>query len=197
MGLELKICKELATLNATAIEWQGLSSIVNSTLPDSDFRRLYNEMIAALPGCYGVVVEALAPLTAIDSYEKFETQFDTAQQEYQQTFLQYASKPRHFTESAHEHYLELSTMKDIKTSYPLLKRTFANLYEFMDKWVTNDAWIVMSGDVVFKSTNRLLLEIVTFKKQDVDEAWLIYKTAFTGIAQLASVLKLQCETFQK
>ncbi len=199
MSFELKIYKEMATLNATATEWLQIRDIVNCTQPDGEFKSLFGEMILALTGSYNVVIETLIPFTEVTSLAQFADEFDSRQQAYQGIFLQQASKPRHFTEAAHEHYLVLSTMKEIKTTYPLLKRSFDNLYQFMDKWITNDAWLVMGCDVIFKTLNRLLLEISTYKKQDIDEAWLIYHTftpSLKGFVELlnSTYTKLQTST---
>ena len=177
MEYELKINKALATLNATLEYWYSFHKIVNSTMPDSEFRQLFNRMIQSLPGCYQIVVDALSPLFVINSQEAFVEEFDNFQQDYQKNFLTTASQPRHFTEVSHEYYIELAGYKELKIGYPILKRTFDNLYQFMDKWVANDAWIVMNCDVIFKTLNRLLLEIQALKKQDVDEAWLVYSAA--------------------
>lgn len=181
VGLELKIAKELTTLNATALEWQRITAIVNATLPNSPFKNRFNDMSAALNGAFAVVHSSLAKLLALDSAEAFLRDFPTIQKEYQQEFLTAASQPRRFAEATHEIYLELCQYKELKTGYPILKRTYTHLYEFMDKWVTNDAWLVMSCDVILKSSNRLLLEIAELFQQDSDEAWILYNAFFAGL----------------
>lgn len=189
MSLELKIRKELGTLTATAYEWYGYYSIVNSKVRSGEFHRLFNKMIFELVDIYGLVTDGLAPFVAIESEEQFAASFDSLQEEYQNNFLQLASKPRHHCDAAYEEFLLFSIMKDYKTGYPLLKRTYESMDTFVDKWVTNDAWIVMSMDVVFKSLNRLLLEISTLKKQDLEDAWLVYQQAFAGFSPQLEMLK--------
>jgi hypothetical protein len=189
MSLEFKITKELATLNATAAEWQAFAQVINNTLPNQEFRQIFTKMIQALPGIYQLPVDALNPFIQIQTLEGFNKYFDELQNQYQQVFLQLASQPRHFANASHEHYMVLTTMKEIKSTYPILKRTFDNLYQFMDKWVTNDAWIIMGCDVVFKSFNRLLLEISTLKKQDPDEAWLIFDTSIQALAPQVKLME--------
>lgn len=181
MGHEFKICKELGALTTTLGEWQSIAQIINSTLPKSDFLSKFNVMHDSLLGCYQVIIDSIRPIYELNNYEAFIKDFPTISKEYQSSFLEFASKPRHFTESAHNHYIELSTLKEIKTGYPILKRTFENLYQFMDKWVTNDAWIVMGCDVILKSLNQLLIEISNFLKMDKDDAWLLFNTTSGNI----------------
>lgn len=189
MGLELKISKELAVLNATLDEWSRMADVITQVMPKGQANSLLNQMFQTLPACYQVIVEAFQPLLKINSQGTFSREFEAQQQGYQQDFLALASQPRHHAEAAHEYYIQASTYKALKTSYPILRRSFDNLYEFIDKWVTNDAWILMGSDVIFKTLNRLLLDIHHLKRQDEEEAWLIFDAAMSRFGRQISLLE--------
>ncbi|WP_018013639.1 hypothetical protein [Teredinibacter turnerae] len=188
MSPDFKIAKELATIYSTAAEWQRVTQIILGMLPNNEFKSLFKKMADTLPGLFPVVTESVAPLLHIQEFADFERDFDSIQASYQQSFLSQASKPRHYAEATHELYLELVQFKEVKTSYPILKRSYSDLYDYMDKWVTNDAWLVMSCDVVFKSTNRLLLDFANQKKQDSEEAFLLFSGFVSPISTLLTAL---------
>ena len=73
-------------------------------------------------------------------------------------------------------------MKESKTSFPLLKRTYERFDQLYDKWITNDAWLAMSIDNLFKRLQALLNEIAAVKQKDPEDAFLIYHAAFTGFS---------------
>lgn len=188
MGYEFKISKELTTLAATAGEWLSIADTVNTHLSSGDFHRYFNRMVYFLPGAYGVVLANLSPFFELRTQADFNAKFDDLHDAYQKDFLQQASRPRHYADAAYEEFLQFSLLKEYKTNYPILKRTFASLYEFLDKWVNNDAWIVMGIDVILKTLNRLFLDIASLKKQDEDDAWLVYHMAFTKFEKACHLL---------
>jgi len=197
MAFELKINKELGSIHATLGECLLLSDIVNTTFQDGEFLIRFNAMMNHLSDCYTMLSEALATVCSLEKAESFSQQFDSLQSQYQSEFLALASKPRQYTEAAYEIYIELSAMKEIKTSYPLLKHSFGNLYEFIDKWITNDAWLVMSSDIVLKTMNRWLLDVAKHKKQDSDEAWLIYNSTAKNLMGLVQLIAVNAKTLSK
>ena len=180
MGTELIIVRELASIGATLTELSSIASIVNGEISNGDFSMRFNKMIDGLAMCYGTVTANLQPFCELDSAASFAANFDDRYSAYRDCYLKEVSKPRSFSDDAYEAYLVLKTLKQSKTGFPLLKRTFGRLDEFVDKWVTNDAWLAMSIDTLFKMLHRLLNEIAGIKQKDPDDAWLVYAAAFDG-----------------
>ena len=197
MGIELTIARELANLDVTLAELLSLSGIVNGQMRNSDFLDLFNGMVADLARGYEAVSLNLSPLSALDSEDSFAADFDDRYAAYNGCYLHEISKPRACLDEAYEKYLVLKTLKESRTGFPLLKRTFGRLDEFVDKWVTNDAWLAMSIDTLFKMIQRLLNEIDGIKLKDPEDAWLIYSTAFADfdarIALIAQKRRLLTE----
>lgn len=196
MNLELKIYKELGSINAAAMQWHNIAATVNKTMGGGEFKDNFNRMYSALIGLFRVVESDIGAVYQIQSIESFNEQFLTLKKDYSASFLKSASQPRQFTEAAHEEYITLSTLKEINTGYPLLKRCFSDLYQYMDKWVTNDSWLVMCADTVFKTTNRWLIDMESFFKQDPDEAWLIYECHCKHMRTLLSLLAKICQELE-
>lgn len=188
MGYEFKINKELASLSNTASEWLSIAEVVNGQIPSGPFHDQFNQMIKELSGCYELMVKNLRQLAELDSEAAFVNGFDGLLEAYRGYYLQEASKPRPFADEAYEIFLDLSLTKEFNTSYPLLHRTFYRLTEFVDKWVTNDAWIVMSSDIVFKTMLRFLQEIETLKKQDSEDAFIVFQSAMNRFLSYADLI---------
>lgn len=196
MGHEFKINKELASVSNTACEWLSIAEVVNGQIPSGAFHDQFNQMIRELTGCYELVVKNLRQLGELQDEAAFADGFDSLLEAYRGYYLQEASKPRPFADEAYEIFLELSLTKEYKTGYPLLRRTFDRLNEFVDKWVTNDSWIVMSLDIVFKTMLRFLQELETLKKQDCEDAFIVYQSAmkrFLSYADFIESLKLSID----
>lgn len=189
MGIELTVAKELANINMTASEWVALADMINRHIRNPDFSTLFNRMIAELAPCYDLVDEVLSPFFALESEQLFIERFDGCHQHYKEHFLHDASQPRKFADNAYETYLVLNTMKECKTGYPLLKRTFTRLDQFIDKWVTNDAWLAMNIDTMLKMLNRFLLEVAEFKQKDAEDAFLLLHSAFTQFRVFVEPMK--------
>lgn len=188
MGLELTVTKELASIGMTATELAAIARVIEREIGNRDFRRPFAGLLEALTACYGVVLDSLAPLVALDTEAVFLSAFDDTQAAYTGRYLQQASLPRPQAEEAFEQYLMLKTLKESRTGYPLLKRTFARLDDLVDRWVTNDAWLVMSIDSLLKMTNRLVTEIAELKRRDPEEAWLIHQSAFSDGGRFLALL---------
>lgn len=195
MRSELKINKELGTLAATIAEWYRVQAILNSKFQDGPFHELLNRMVDELVASYTVVVTQLKPILAINDNERFQKDYELIDASYKESYLSAASQPRQHLDGAYETYLELQQLPEFKTSYPLIKDAIAALDIFIDKWVTNDSWIVLSTDAVFKSLARLLLEISNLKKQDMDEAWLRFNLAFTSFSGPLLLIEQRVQRF--
>ncbi len=195
MGTELTITKELASLCATASEWNALAGTINALIRKGDFHITFNRMIAELGQTYSVLLQLVQPFAELEQESAFNERFDALFEQYRGCYLHAVSRPRKHADESYEIYLLLRQMPEIRTGYPMLKRTFARLDEFIDKWVTNDAWLVMSIDTTLKMLNRLLTEIAEVKRGDSEEAFLLYNLAFTEFSEYLRLLERKRQAF--
>ncbi len=187
MGIERYIIEELAGISMTVTEMAAIKVIINGQIKNPAFSEQFNNMVAELAKSYDVVIANLQPLFGLESEASFMADFDDRYSAYKACYLLEISKPRAYADEAYEHYLVLKTLRESKTRYPLLQRTFARLDELVDKWVTNDAWLAMGIDSLFKRLHNLLNEIAEIKQKDPEDAYLIYCSAvnaFVGYLDL-------------
>lgn len=191
MGLELDIGKQLASINVTLSELISITNTVNTELQNTPFGIQFNEMIEQIAQSFDVVTDNLLPLCEMASEEEFSSSYDNRHSTYKDTYLMEISKPRNYGEQAYEQYLELKTSREMKTGYPLLKRSFERFDFLIDKWINNDAWLAMSIDNLFKRLQQLLNEIGTLNTKDPADAFTIYQSAFAGFKLYIDLLKQQ------
>jgi hypothetical protein len=189
MGIELDILREFATISATLGESASIANTINSQIKGGDFSARFNKMFEDIGKCYDVVIENILPLSGFDSEPAFIDGFDASHAAYTECYLKEISKPRVYSDDAYEEYLLLKTMKESKTGFPLLKRSFERMDQFVDKWITNDAWLAMSIDNLFKRLQTMLNEIAALKKKDTEDAFLIYRFAFNEFAPFLTLLE--------
>jgi len=193
MGLEFSVNKELASISVTLTELAAVVGILRRQLPNTSFQTQLSQLVRPLFECYAVIADNLAPWRELLDEAVFQRDFEARHEAYQANFLKEASKPRIFCEQAYEQYQLLKSCKEVKTSYPLLKRNFTRLDEYLDKWIDNDTWLVMSMDLMFKMLNRLLQEIAEFKRKDAEDAYLVYASAFADFAVYLGVIEEKLE----
>ncbi|OQK15618.1 hypothetical protein AU255_15455 [Methyloprofundus sedimenti] len=63
------------------------------------------------------------------------------------------------------------------------------LDELIDKWVTNDAWLAMTIENLFKMLPRLLNEIAELKQKDPGDAYLIFNSAFNSFVPYLNIIR--------
>ena len=187
--LEFTICKETANLAVTAGELIAIYQTLRLEIGNPAFLSRLDRIMAQLLDCYRIPLDALQPLLELDSPDAFQREFTAVYDVYRDQFLQYASQPRRYVDEAYAQYLELSMMREATTSYPLLKRTFDRLFQFIDKWINNDSWLIMSMDTLFKMLNRLLGEVASLKASDPDEAWWMYHSFVAALRPLHDVIR--------
>ncbi|TCK08552.1 hypothetical protein [Marinobacterium mangrovicola] len=189
MGTELTLIREMTSVCATASEWDGIARTVNTLLRSGEFNQQFNQMVAELNKTYLMLDQTLSPFAELDSEQCFTERFDTLFETYRGRYLLDVSQPRKFADETYEIYLLLKQSKEISTNYPLLKRTFIRLDEFIDKWVTNDAWLAMSIDTLLKMLNRFFGEIAEMKRGDSEEAFLVYDAIFAEFRLYLTLLE--------
>jgi hypothetical protein len=189
MGIELDILKEFATISATLGECTSISRSINSQIRSGEFHTRFNKIFADIDKCYDVVTDNIIPLSGFDSQSAFIEDFDARHATYTEHYLKEISKPRSYSDDAYEEYLLLKTLKECKTGYPLLVRSFERMDKFIDKWITNDAWLAMGIDNLFKRLQTLLNEIATLKTKDSEDAFLIYRSAFDAFLPFLLMLE--------
>jgi len=188
MGIERIIVEELASISMTLTELLSITKIIKSEIRNEDFTIQFNTMINMLAPCYDVVISNFTNFSDIENEDTFSSKFEALHNTYTTSYLKEISKPRTYAEQAYEAHLELKRMKQSKTSFPLLKRTFIRLDELFDKWVDNDVWLAMSIDNLFKRFNHLLNEIAEIKNNDVSDAYIIYHSAFTDFTSYIELI---------
>lgn len=174
MGIEFVVAKELGNIAATQTEFVAVARVVNGEIGPGPFGTLFNTMMGRMADAYDVVIDTLQPFQALDTEAAFNDGFDARVAAYRDSYLLAISKARTLTVDAYDDYEHLVCMREAKTGYPLLKRTFARLAELTDKWIANDYWLAMSIDTLFKMLPRLLQEIADLKAKDPTDAYVIY-----------------------
>lgn len=178
MGTELDITEELASVCAALSETTAIANVIHNEIRNPEFLSRFNAILANIVNCGDVVTYNLQPFLAINSESALIENFDSLHAGYTKSYLKEISKPRVYSDDAYEAYVLLRLQKETKTSFPLLKRTFERLDKFIDKWITNDAWLAMSIDNMFKRLQALFNEIAALKARDTEDAFVIHFQAF-------------------
>ena len=131
---------------------------------------------------------------SIKSESDFTSGFNTAFEQYKQRLQEKNSLPRSCVESSYEAYLVFSQSKEAKTGFPILRRTFDRLLNYIDKYVDNDSWLLMNIDNVYKMLNLLLGEIAELNTGDPEEAWLTYDLAMESVLPFMQIINTRAQT---
>ncbi|MGV6816406.1 MAG: hypothetical protein ACWA44_03935 [Thiotrichales bacterium] len=196
MNIEFIVNKELANICVTATEFSRLTQIINAQIKKEAFSALFNAMMGKMVDSYDVVVDVLAPFPALDNEASFTERYEASAHQYREDYLMVISKARSLQVDAYEDYEHLKCMREAKTSFPLLKRSFERLEILADKWIANDYWLAMSIDTLLKMWPRLLQEVSEIKQKDPEDAWLIYQAAVTDLELYHAVLRKQSQSFR-
>lgn len=178
MGTELDISQELANVCVALSETTAIAQIIHGNIRKPEFLKRFNSILCAIADCADIITSNLNPYWEIDSERALIDNFDTLHAYYTGSYLKEISKPRVYSDEAYEAYILLRLLKETKTGFPLLKRTFGRLDKFIDQWITNDAWLAMSIDNLFKRLQTLFNEIAAIKARDPEDAFVIYNQAF-------------------
>ena len=189
MGVEFNIMRELATVCVTASELAAIEHLVKSELKKPDFVEQFDKMTGAIGECYSVVVANVQPWLDITDESTFCEKFDSVHADYKATYLSITNRPRVASEQAYNEYILLREFKETQTAYPLLKRTFVRLDEFIDKWITNDAWLAMSIENLLKMLHRFLNEVADLKQKDPSDAFIIFQAAMVALRPYYALLE--------
>ena len=189
MGVEFNIMRELATVCVTASELAAIEHLVKSELKKPDFVEQFDKMTGAIGECYSVVVANVQPWLDITDESTFCEKFDSVHADYKATYLSITNRPRVASEQAYNEYILLREFKETQTAYPLLKRTFVRLDEFIDKWITNDAWLAMSIENLLKILHRFLNEVADLKQKDPSDAFIIFQAAMVALRPYYALLE--------
>jgi hypothetical protein len=189
MGVELKIVRELATVCVTAGELAAIESLIKSELKKPAFVEQFDKMAGAISECYAVTAANLQPWLEMTNETEFCEKFDSAHADYKATYLSITNRPRVACDQAYTEYMLLREYKETQTDYPLLKRTFARLDVFIDKWITNDAWLAMTIENLFKMLPRFLNEVAELKQKDPTDAFTIFQAAMVALRPYNALLE--------
>jgi hypothetical protein len=189
MGVELNIVRELATVCVTASELAAIENLIKSELKKPAFVEQLNKMAGAIGECYEVTLTNIQPWLEMTNETEFCENFDTAHANYKATYLGMSNQPRVASERAYIAYMTLREYKETQTAYPLIKRTFVRLDEFIDKWITNDAWLAMSIENLLKMLHRFLNEVAELKQKDPDDAFIIFQAMTAALRPYCALLE--------
>lgn len=196
MGIELDIGQEIASVCAALTEMSAISKVIVQEIHNVEFMSRYGNITTPIAKCSDVLLTNLQPFLELDTESAFTADFDARHSEYTERYLMEISKPRAYSDQAYEEHLLLRTLKDCKTGYPLLKRTFERLDKFIDKWITNDEWLAMGIDNLFKRLQTLFNEVALAKKKDPTDAFTIYNGAMQAISPYIKLAVELGETLQ-
>ncbi|CAD6882258.1 hypothetical protein [Methylomonas albis] len=189
MGVELKIVRELATVCVTAGELAAIESLIKGELNKSAFIEQFDKVAGAIGECYDVTAASIQPWLNITSETEFCEKFDSTYAEFKATYLSITNRPRVTSEEAYLGYMLLREYKETQTAYPLLKLTFVRLDEFIDKWITNDAWLAMTIENLVKMLYRFLTEVAEHKQKDPTDAFAIYQALMVAMRPYYGLLE--------
>jgi len=189
MGVELKIVRELATVCVTAGELAAIESLIKGELTKPAFVEQFDKIGSAIRECYGVTAAVVLPWLEMANETEFCNKFDAAYADYKATYLGITNRPRVASEQAYQEYMLLREHKEPQTAYPLLKLTFARLDEFIDKWITNDAWLAMTIENFVKMLYRFLTEVAELKQKDPTDAFAIYQALMAAFRPYYALLE--------
>ena len=188
MGIEFTIVKEMAVISATLCELAAVNRIICEEIGSPDFHREYRDLLGDITNSYLVVDTALSPLTALRTLAEFRDRFDSVHRHYSDTYQAALSEPRINAEFTYEKYLQFRKRRELATSYPVLKRTFSRLHDFIDKWIDNDIWLAMCIDTQLKMLNRLLNEVAEQKSRDEETAFHLYHSAVGNLPPYLQII---------
>jgi len=189
MAVELKLTRELATVGVTAHELAAIETLIKGELTKPAFVEQFDKMLEAIGECYTVTLVHVLPWLEITNETEFCEKFDAAHADYKATYLSITNRPRLASDRAYLEYMTLREFKETQTSYPLLKLTFARLDEFIDKWITNDAWLAMTIENFFKMLHRFLNEVAELKQKDPTDAFAIYRALMGALSPYYALLE--------
>lgn len=192
--LEFTLCKEAASIAMTVTELAAIQQLLFNHIPKAEFRAALGQVVDPLTETYQVLVYVLDPLFSIKSESDFTSGFNTAFEQYKQRLQEKNSLPRSCVESSYEAYLVFSQSKEAKTGFPILRRTFDRLLNYIDKYVDNDSWLLMNIDNVYKMLNLLLGEIAELNTGDPEEAWLTYDLAMESVLPFMQIINTRAQT---
>jgi len=197
MSIVFKINEELAAITITATELLSVTRTVSGFIKNPVFIQQFNDIVAEINKSYPVVLDSFSPFYEIDSEEGFLRLFDEKFEAFKGRYLMDVSKPRRYLDNVYDAYIKMQQAKEAKTGFPVLKRTFLRLDVFYDKWVTNDALLAMSIDGVLKLKNRLLTEIAEIKLKDIEDAFIVYSSAFEDFRDYLTMIKNKSDTISR
>lgn len=189
MGLELNIIREMATVCVTASELAAIENLIKGELKKPAFIEQFDKMTDAIGECYGVTASNIQPWLEMTNETEFCEKFDSAHANYKATYLSITKRPRDASDQAYIEYMALREYKETQTAYPLLKRTFARLDEFIDKWITNDAWLAMTIENLLKMLHRFLNEIAELKQKDPTDAFTLFQAGMVALRPYYALLE--------
>lgn len=189
MGLVFEINEDLALVAVTATELLSVTETITGLIRNESFLQQFKPIIAEINRSYGVVLDSFAPFQELDNEETFVEHFDEKHAAFKGGYLMDVSKPRKYCDNVYDAYIAMQQTKEAKTSFPVLRQTFARLDRFYDKWITNDAMLAMCIDGALKLKNRLLNEIAEINAKDSEDGYRLFASAFDDFGGFLELIR--------
>lgn len=191
MTNEMAVLKELASIASLRLEWSDISSSILDQISGSGFVSQYQLMDEHVLAVFSGLVGPLAAFLELSDEADFYSRFDQVAIQYQESFLNEAGKPRFDADAAYEAFIPIQQSKEFSTGYPFLKQAFDRLDFVIDKYVTNDSWLLMSIDTVFKRYSRWLNDVAQLKKMDQEDAWRVYQGVVSSMRPFIQLIEVE------
>ena len=174
MGAEFMALKEMATISATCTELAAVNELICAETGPGDFQIQYQDLLTDVLNTYRLILAALTPLTALTGRPAFKTGLANMVAEFSTSLPVTTNEARNNAEFTYEKNLQFRKRAEVKTSYPILKNAFGRLHDFIDKWIDNDIWLVMSLDNLLKRLLRHLEDVQAMQAKDNEMAYAMY-----------------------
>jgi len=189
MGIEFQVIKDIGTISATLSEVAAVNKVICEEISSENFHKEYESLLFDILQSYRLVVDTLQPLLSIKTAEVFNEHFSKVFADYGERYQATHSETRVNAEFTFEKNLQFRKRKEVKTSYPSLKKSFSRLHDFIDKWIDNDIWLCMTIDTLLKMLFRHLTEVSELYKKDEEMAFGLYCSCVHNLIPFMQIIE--------
>ncbi len=189
MGAEFMALKEMGTISATATELAAVNALICEETGPGDFQAQYQDLLSDVLNTYRLILSSLTPLTAMTDRAAFKEGLALMVAEFSTSLPVTTNEARNNAEFTYEKNLQFRKRAEVKTSYPILKNAFSRLHDYIDKWIDNDIWLVMSLDNLLKRLLRHLEDVQAMQGKDNEMAYAMYLSCAGQLAPYVSLIQ--------
>ncbi len=189
MGAEFMALKEMGTISATVTELAAVNTLICEETGPGDFQAQYQDLLSDVLNTYRLILSALTPLTAMAERKAFKDGLGMMVAEFSTSLPVTTNEARNNAEFTYEKNLQFRKRAEVKTSYPILQNAFSRLHDYIDKWIDNDIWLVMSLDNLLKRLLRHLEDVQAMQAKDNEMAFAMYLSCAGQLAPYVSMIQ--------